>query len=352
VGPGDVDAAWDAGPAPGTGSLSPVPGGSSPGSAVDAGGLVTDARPGGPQVGDPGPNAGAGESPGRVARTRPAENPWTPPMRPTLPVSNAYQRYTARRGASTVPVTGTAVSPDAGGFSPNSCPRPVTFRVLTPHEPSGLPHVPRALRHRRSGGPGPHRRGRAQRPRTAHRLPGADLCRRGRGRGPVAEDARAGRWMSRIEDEAGRMESPVDDLLTLSRVDEAPRLERSDMEGPPAPETAPALSLTRSARPFDHQRPAGHPPPGGRLRTESSGTSATLRPTGGRGLHGVVTQTEGPKERCAPVLSPCRRCGRCQRAGLRGARSRRSGNERRLKGGIPRLRSRSPGPFTAGPVQQ
>ncbi|WP_019607529.1 cell wall metabolism sensor histidine kinase WalK [Nocardiopsis sp. CNS-639] len=58
----------------------------------------------------------------------------------------------------------------------------------------------------------------------------AELYRQGRGRGLVAEDARADRWMSRIEDEAGRMGSMVDDLLTLSRLDEAPRLEHSDME--------------------------------------------------------------------------------------------------------------------------
>ncbi|WP_017573952.1 sensor histidine kinase [Nocardiopsis halotolerans] len=58
----------------------------------------------------------------------------------------------------------------------------------------------------------------------------AELYRQGRRQGLVAEDARADRWMSRIEDEAGRMGSMVDDLLMLSRFDEAPELERSDME--------------------------------------------------------------------------------------------------------------------------
>ncbi|MFD6951296.1 two-component sensor histidine kinase [Nocardiopsis sp. TSRI0078] len=58
----------------------------------------------------------------------------------------------------------------------------------------------------------------------------AELYRQGRGRGLVAEDTRTDRWMSRIEDEAERMGSMVDDLLVLSRFDEAPPLERSDME--------------------------------------------------------------------------------------------------------------------------
>ncbi|MFE3456795.1 sensor histidine kinase [Nocardiopsis aegyptia] len=58
----------------------------------------------------------------------------------------------------------------------------------------------------------------------------AELYRQGRARGVVAEDARAGRWMSRIEDEAGRMAGLVDDLLLLAHFDEEPLLDRADVE--------------------------------------------------------------------------------------------------------------------------
>ncbi|MDT0303050.1 sensor histidine kinase [Streptomonospora wellingtoniae] len=58
----------------------------------------------------------------------------------------------------------------------------------------------------------------------------AELYRQGRDRGVVAEDAKADRWMSRIEDEAGRMAGLVDDLLLLARFDEAPLLDRTGVE--------------------------------------------------------------------------------------------------------------------------
>ncbi|XKK39160.1 HAMP domain-containing histidine kinase [Nocardiopsis sp. ARC36] len=58
----------------------------------------------------------------------------------------------------------------------------------------------------------------------------AELYRQSRERGLIGEDERTDRWMSRIEDEARRMGGLVDDLLTLSRFDEAPALEHSDME--------------------------------------------------------------------------------------------------------------------------
>ena len=58
----------------------------------------------------------------------------------------------------------------------------------------------------------------------------AELYRQGRSRGMDSEAAGADRWMSRIEGEAERMGNMVHDLLILSRFDEAPALERSDVE--------------------------------------------------------------------------------------------------------------------------
>ncbi|MBB4932850.1 two-component system OmpR family sensor kinase [Lipingzhangella halophila] len=58
----------------------------------------------------------------------------------------------------------------------------------------------------------------------------AELYRQGRAQGVVAEDPRADRWMSRIEEEAGRMAGLVEDLLLLARFDEAPMLDRTDIE--------------------------------------------------------------------------------------------------------------------------
>ncbi|GAA4917141.1 sensor histidine kinase [Streptomonospora salina] len=58
----------------------------------------------------------------------------------------------------------------------------------------------------------------------------AELYRQGRAQGVVAEDAKADRWMSRIEDEAGRMAVLVDDLLLLARFDEVPLLEHTGIE--------------------------------------------------------------------------------------------------------------------------
>ncbi|MBB4931280.1 two-component system OmpR family sensor kinase [Lipingzhangella halophila] len=58
----------------------------------------------------------------------------------------------------------------------------------------------------------------------------AELYRQGRARGVVAEDAKADRWMSRIEDEAGHMAGLVDDLLLLARFDETPHLEKAEID--------------------------------------------------------------------------------------------------------------------------
>ncbi|MFD3685412.1 sensor histidine kinase, partial [Nocardiopsis sp. NPDC058631] len=58
----------------------------------------------------------------------------------------------------------------------------------------------------------------------------AELYRQGRDRGMDSEAAGADRWMSRIEGEAERMGNMVHDLLILSRFDETPVLERSDVE--------------------------------------------------------------------------------------------------------------------------
>ena len=58
----------------------------------------------------------------------------------------------------------------------------------------------------------------------------AALYRQGRRQGVVAQDARTERWMSRIEEEAQRMGTMVDSLLILSRFDETPHLQPSDVE--------------------------------------------------------------------------------------------------------------------------
>lgn len=58
----------------------------------------------------------------------------------------------------------------------------------------------------------------------------AELYRQGRHRGLDSDAAGADRWMSRIEGESERMGNMVHDLLVLSRFDEAPTLERSDVE--------------------------------------------------------------------------------------------------------------------------
>ncbi|UED87475.1 sensor histidine kinase [Streptomyces profundus] len=58
----------------------------------------------------------------------------------------------------------------------------------------------------------------------------AELYRQGRRRGVVAEDPRTERWMSRIEEESQRMGTMVNNLLILSRFDETPHLQPSDVE--------------------------------------------------------------------------------------------------------------------------
>ncbi|WP_231493930.1 cell wall metabolism sensor histidine kinase WalK [Nocardiopsis sp. CNT312] len=58
----------------------------------------------------------------------------------------------------------------------------------------------------------------------------AELYRQGRERGVVGADTRTERWVSRIEEEAVRMGRMVDDLLVLSRFDEAPVVDRCDVE--------------------------------------------------------------------------------------------------------------------------
>ncbi|WP_067606745.1 sensor histidine kinase [Nocardiopsis listeri] len=77
----------------------------------------------------------------------------------------------------------------------------------------------------------------------------AELYRQGRERGVVAQDARTERWMSRIEGEAMRMSRMVDDLLTLSRFDEEPVLDRSDVDL-----TELADHVVRAARVRDPER--------------------------------------------------------------------------------------------------
>ncbi|GAB3466438.1 hypothetical protein GCM10027570_55710 [Streptomonospora sediminis] len=88
----------------------------------------------------------------------------------------------------------------------------------------------------------------------------AELYRQGRAQGAVAEDAKADRWMSRIEDESARMAGLVEDLLLLARFDEAPMLDRTRIElGEVAEQVAADLRARTPAEPIAVAAPAPVP---------------------------------------------------------------------------------------------